>query len=100
MRIYAWFVGRVWSQWHILGFGRPLCGTPVPDVVQAQFDREVRPSDAPHICQKCRQLAIARALEEKPADRGEAVDGPNGLTGAAGPVELESITAGRERANA
>lgn len=76
MRIFAWWVGKAWSQWHVLSFGRPLCGTAVPNVVRAQFDREVRPSDWPRVCQKCRDLAWA---------------------GMAGPVDRDVPTAGRER---
>jgi len=100
MRIYAWRVSGKWTHWHILAVGKPLCGTPVPDKVQAQFDREVRPGDWPHVCLKCRELAVAQAADnEKPADRGKAIDGPNGQTGEAGPVALEDTTAGQERAN-
>lgn len=95
MKLLSWRVGVTWAQWHIAHFGRPLCGTPVPDRVQQWAEDNATPRRMAHTCLKCRELALAQS--EKPADRGEAIDGPNGLTGAAGPVDREAITAGQER---
>lgn len=61
MRIIAWWVGRLWSRWHILSFGAPLCGTPIPDVTRAKLDRAMRPTDWQHTCEKCRVIAVRAA---------------------------------------
>lgn len=113
MKLLAWRVANAWTQFHILALGVPLCGAVIPDVVQRRTERPARIRDWPHTCLKCRQLAQAAATDEepptavelafrydaqqKPADRGQAIDGLERATGAAGPVDLETITAGQER---
>ncbi len=89
LQLFAWKVGTVGSQWHVLHFGKPLCGTPVPDRPIYTITKDARPSDWARTCLKCRETAVRKAAEEKPADRGEAVDGPNGSTGKTAPVALE-----------
>jgi hypothetical protein len=109
MRLIAWRAGRGWSAYHINHIGEPLCGTHKPDKVQASIDRPAEIKDWPRVCAKCRELAIQgatapieepskvidlmaalkAALKTKPADRGEAVDGPNGRMAAIGATRAE-----------
>lgn len=58
MRLVAWLVAKVWTQWHILAMGLPLCGTPVPEVVQRRTERTAEIRDWPHICSRCRELVL------------------------------------------
>lgn len=99
MKLLAWKAGREGSQWHIEHFGKPLCGTPVPDRPVYTVTKTAKPSDFARTCARCRELAVQAATgNEEPADRGKAIDGPNGQTGTAGPVRLEDTVAGQERA--
>lgn len=82
MRLLAWKVGRAYTRFHVAHFERPLCGTPMPDRVQGLTSRHALPADFAHICSRCLEIAVKAATDEKPADRGEAVDGPNASTGA------------------
>ena len=61
MRLLAWKVSARWTRFHIAAIGKPLCGTPVPNKVQGSIDKPAEIKDWPHICSKCRELAVKGA---------------------------------------
>lgn len=88
MMLLAWRAGRIWTRWHVLRFGAPLCGTRVPDPVQRLTAKPQQLGDWRHICERCRAIVIRP--KKDPASSGQAASGANGSAGAAGPAGLES----------
>jgi hypothetical protein len=68
MRLLAWKVSTRWTSFHISAIGKPLCGTPVPDKVQASIDKPAEIKDWAHVCAKCRALAIKGATGDERSD--------------------------------
>jgi len=68
VRLLSWLSDGTWSPTHISHIGEPLCASPMPEKPQARRERPAEIKDLPHICVRCRELAVKAATGQPPLD--------------------------------